>query len=158
MRVRAVEPVRGMTLEWWSKSPGVTRRPRKNRARGARNDAGPGRRRRFASTVPAPRRAAGRPRLFGLAGFLRLQLLADARRLAGTPAQVVELRAPHVALALQFDRGDQRRVRLERALDAFAAADLAHDERRVEAAVALRDHHALVGLHALAFAFDDVHV
>ena len=51
-----------------------------------------------------------------------VELLADARRLAGATAQVVELRAAHVALALDLDRRDQRRVGLERALDAFAAA------------------------------------
>ena len=86
------------------------------------------------------------------------ELFANPRRLAGAIAQVVELGAAHVALALHLDAGDQRRIGLERALDAFAARDLAHDERRVEAAIALGDHDALVGLHALALAFDDAHV
>jgi hypothetical protein len=54
--------------------------------------------------------------------------------------------------------GDQRAVQLEGALHAFAAGDLAHDEAAVQAAVALGDDHAFVGLHALARAFDDVHV
>src|SRR2546421_3857134 len=91
--------------------------------------------------------------LFGRSGAL-----ADARRLARACAQVVELRAAHIALALHLDRGDERRVGLESALDAFARGDLAHDERRVETAVALGDHHAFECLHALALAFDHVHV
>src|SRR5688572_2209684 len=45
---------------------------------------------------------------------------------------------------------------LEGALDALAGGDLAHDERGVEAAVALGDHHALEGLQALALAFHHV--
>src|SRR5438132_377665 len=95
--------------------------------------------------------------------LLRLALgaarsLADARRLAGARAQVIELRAAYVALSLHLDRGDERRVGLEGALDALARGDLAHDERRVEAAVALRDHHALEGLHPLSLALDHVHV
>src|SRR3954463_1726613 len=85
-------------------------------------------------------------------------LLADARRFGRTRAQVVELRPAHVALALHLDRGDQRRVGLEGALDALARGDLAHDEGRVEAAVALGDDHAFESLDALAFAFDHVHV
>src|SRR5688572_1367150 len=91
-------------------------------------------------------------------GFVAADALADARRLARALAQVVELRAPHFALALDLDRGDQRRVGLEGALDALARRDLAHDERRVQAAVALGDHHALERLHALPLALDHVHV
>src|SRR5580765_5703240 len=84
--------------------------------------------------------------------------LGDARRLAGAAAQVVQLGAAHVALSLHLDRGDERRIGLEGALDALARGDLAHDERGVEAAVALGDHHALEGLHALPLALDHVHV
>src|SRR5437588_9403499 len=95
--------------------------------------------------------------------LLRLALgaarsLADARRLAGARAQVIELRAAYVALPLHLDRGDERRIGLEGALDALARGNLAHDEGRVEAAVALGDHHALEGLHALSIALDHVHV
>jgi hypothetical protein len=72
-------------------------------------------------------------------------------------AQVVQLGAAHIAAALDFDAGDQRAVGLERTLHAFAAGDLAHREAAVEAAVALGDHDAFVGLHALAGAFDDAH-
>src|SRR5207248_3079012 len=56
------------------------------------------------------------------------ELLADPRRLPGASAQIVELGPPHIAFALDFDRRDQWRIRLDRALDAFAARDLAHDE------------------------------
>src|SRR5881227_2452340 len=95
--------------------------------------------------------------------LLRLALgaarsLADARRLAGARAQVIELRAAYVALSLHLDRGDERRIGLEGALDALARGDLAHDEGGVEAAIPLGDHHALEGLHALALALDHVDV
>ena len=53
----------------------------------------------------------------GLAGG---QLFLDAGGLAGAVAQVVQLGAAHIAAALDFDCGDQRRVGLEGALDAFA--------------------------------------
>src|SRR4030095_15619344 len=46
------------------------------------------------------------------------ELFADARGLSGTVAEVVELGATHVALALHLDARDERRVHLERALDA----------------------------------------
>src|SRR5581483_8753934 len=76
--------------------------------------------------------------------LVRRDLLADARALARAAAHVIQLGAAHVALALHLDRGDERRVGLERALDALARGDLAHGERRVEAAVALAldDAHA----------------
>src|SRR5207253_1732228 len=95
--------------------------------------------------------------------LLRLALgaarsLADARRLAGARAQVIELRAAYVALSLHLDRGDERRIGLEGALDALARGDLAHDEGRVEAAIPLRDDHALERLDALSLALDHVHV
>src|SRR5262245_40059474 len=91
-------------------------------------------------------------------GFLPPGALAYAGRLAGACAQVVELRAAHVALALELDRGDERRVGLEGALDALAGGDLAHHERRIQAAVLLGDDHALEGLHALSLAFHHVDV
>src|SRR5690606_36031199 len=50
------------------------------------------------------------------------------------------------------------RIELEGPLDALARGDLAHRERRVEAAVAARDDDALVGLDPLAGALDDVDV
>src|SRR6185295_2170713 len=84
------------------------------------------------------------------------ELFLDPRRLARAAAQVVQLRAAHVAAALDLDRCDQRAVGLERALDTLAARDLANDEARVQAAIALRDHDALECLDALARAFDDV--
>ena len=107
---------------------------------------------------PAPT-AAGLPDRCAAGCPARLpssQLFFDAGRLARALAQVVELGAPHVAAALDLDRGDQRAVGLERALDAFAARDLANDEARVEAAVALGDDDAFERLDALARAFDDV--
>src|SRR5947207_2216631 len=74
-----------------------------------------------------------------LAAFDRGELLLDARLLAREAAQVIELGAVHLALALHLDGGDGGRVGLERALHALAARDLADDEGGVEAAVALGD-------------------
>src|SRR5688572_9426880 len=84
--------------------------------------------------------------------------LADARRFARASAQVIELGAAHIALALHFDRSDERRIGLEGALDALSRGHLAHDERGVEAAVALGDHHAFERLQALPLALHHVHV
>src|SRR5690606_27692281 len=87
---------------------------------------------------------------------LARQLFLDPRRLARAVAQVVQLGTAHVAAALHLDARDQRRIELERALDTLARRDLADYERRVQAAVATRDHDALVGLQALASALVDV--
>src|SRR5713101_6605513 len=92
------------------------------------------------------------------ARLLAFDFLADARALARELAHVVEFRAAHGAFSLQLDRVDQRGVGLEGALDALARGHLAHRERGIDAAVLLGDHHALVGLYALALAFDDAHV
>src|SRR5436190_17468719 len=91
--------------------------------------------------------------------FLPLrELLADACRFSGATAKVVELRPAHVALALDLDARDQRRVGLERPLHSLTARHLAHDERRVEPAIPFGDHDAFVCLDALAVALDDVDV
>src|SRR5579875_3459683 len=94
----------------------------------------------------------------GSSTVLRDQLFLDSRRLARTLAQVVQLRATDVTATLHDDAREQRRVGLERTLDAFARRNLADDEVRVQATIALCDHHAFVSLHALARTFDDVHV
>src|SRR5690606_7983275 len=103
----------------------------------------------FARASSGARGAAGAGRLAG-------QLFLDARGLARAVAQVVQLGTAHVAAALHLDVRDQRRIELERPLDTLARRDLADYERRVQAAVATRDHDALVGLQALAGALDDV--
>src|SRR5690606_9703904 len=95
---------------------------------------------------PAPCRDGASSRL----GLLDDELFLDARRLARAVAQVVQLGAAHVAAALDFDAGDLRRIQLERTFDGFARGDLADDERRVQATVALGDDDAFVGLHTLA--------
>src|SRR4051794_19938884 len=89
--------------------------------------------------------AAGRP-------------LADTRALAAQLAQVVELGATDVALANQLNAVDAGAVEREYALDAFAVADLADGEAGVHAGVPAGDANALIGLDALARAFDDLHV
>src|SRR5690606_12265449 len=81
------------------------------------------------------------------------QLFLDARRLAGQLAQVVQLGLAHVTATLDGDAVDQRGVGLEGTLDAHTAGDLAHGEGAVQAAVALADHHAFVGLQTGTVAF-----
>src|SRR2546430_8884290 len=96
--------------------------------------------------------------LFALLALAMRKLFADSRGFAGSIAKVIELRAPYVSLAFDFDARDQRRICLKRTLHAFAAGNLAHDERRIEPAVALGDHDAFVCLHPLALAFDNADI
>src|SRR6476659_7050247 len=93
----------------------------------------------------------------GLAG--RTLRFRDARLLAAQPAQVIELGAPHLAVADQLDRVDHRRVEREHALDALAVRDLAHGEVLVQPAAGAADTDAFIGLDAGALALDhlDVH-
>src|SRR5690606_11466258 len=77
---------------------------------------------------------------------------------AAATAQVIELRAPHVAAPHQLDRLDQRAVQREHALDAFAVGNFPNRERRVHAGIAAGDAHALECLQTLAVAFDDAHL
>src|SRR5487761_207167 len=85
-------------------------------------------------------------------------LLANARRLAGQIPQVIELGAPHIALALYLDGSDGGAVGLKGAFHAFAVGNLAHRDRGVQAAIALGDHHALESLETLALAVLDLHL
>src|SRR5690606_15281214 len=86
------------------------------------------------------------------------QLFLDAGSLAGTVAQVVELRATNVAATLDFDAGNLRRVKLEGTFHRFTGRDLANDERRVQTTIAAANDHAFVSLHTLAVAFNHVDV
>src|SRR6266702_2437364 len=97
-------------------------------------------------------------RLLLAALVMAFDFLADARALAGELAHIVELGAAHVAFPLQLDRIDRRGKGLEGALDALPRGHFAHGERGIDPAVLLGDDHALVGLHALALAFDDADV
>src|SRR5690606_17153649 len=92
------------------------------------------------------------PRSDGLAN----QLFLDASGFARQVAQIIQFSTADVATALDFDRGDLRRIQLESTLDGFARRDLAHGERGIQAPVAAGDDHAFVGLGALARAFDHV--
>src|SRR5215510_558459 len=96
--------------------------------------------------------------LFFSASTRRARLFGDARGLAAASAQVIELRPAHVAAADELDRDQARRMQREHALHAFAVADLAHGEGGVDAGVLARDDDAFEGLHALAVAFDHLHV
>src|SRR6185437_14397900 len=72
--------------------------------------------------------------------------LGNARRLAGAAAQVVELGAPHRALAHDLDHRDARRVEREDALHALAIGNLAQREIRIDPGILARDAHALESL------------
>ena len=84
--------------------------------------------------------------------------LAHTRALADTVAQVVELRAPHVAARGQLDALDLGRVHREHALDADAEGLLAHRERLARAMTLALDDDALEHLHAAAGALDHLEV
>src|SRR6185503_3718784 len=85
-------------------------------------------------------------------------LLADARRLAGEVAKVVELRAANAAAANHRHFGQHGAVHREDALHPNAVRDLPHRERLAHAGAATRDAHALERLNALLFAFLHAHV
>src|SRR6185295_18375620 len=85
-------------------------------------------------------------------------LLGDAGAFAAQTAQVIQLRAAHLAATHDLDRVDHRRIEREHALDALAVGDLAHREALVDAAARARDAHALVSLEARALALDHLHV
>src|SRR3954470_21601786 len=84
--------------------------------------------------------------------------LADARVLADTVAQVVQLRAPDVAAGGDLDLLDLRRVHGERALHADAERLLADGERLASAVALALDHDALEDLRAATRALDDLEV
>src|SRR5450830_377676 len=86
------------------------------------------------------------------------QFFFDTRRFTRTLTQIVQLGAANITTAFHFDRSDQRRVQLERTLNAFAGRDLTNDEVRVQATVTTGDNDAFVCLGALAGAFDYVDV
>src|SRR5690606_8045739 len=86
------------------------------------------------------------------------QLLLDTGGLTRTAAQIIQFSTADITTALHFDAGDLRGVELERTFNGFARRDLAHDERRVQAAAAARNDNTFVGLHTLAGAFNHVHV
>src|SRR5260370_1234769 len=66
----------------------------------------------------------------GSSAVFRHELFLDPSRLARTFAQVVQLRTTHIAATLHDNARQQRRVGLERTLDAFARRNLADDEIR----------------------------
>ena len=103
------------------------------------------------------RRLVQQPRLDRLLGA-GVAALAHARALADAVAQVVELRAAHVAARGELDALDLRRVHREHALHADAEGLLAHGERLARAVALALDHDALEDLHAAARALDHLEV
>src|SRR6266571_345411 len=75
--------------------------------------------------------------------------LANAGRLSTEIAQVIKLRAPHVAFLYYIDVIDDRRVKRKNSLDTDAEAGLAHGDRFAHAAVLARNADALESLKAL---------
>src|SRR6202021_4266338 len=73
--------------------------------------------------------------------------LVDARSFAGQITQVVQLGTPNRAAALHADFADRGAESLEHALHSLAVRNLAHRERRIEAAVLLGEDATLVGLN-----------
>ena len=63
----------------------------------------------------------------------RIRALEDAGRLAAAAAQIIELRATHLAAAEDLDLGDVGRVDREHALHALAVGNLADGEVLVDA-------------------------
>jgi hypothetical protein len=96
----------------------------------------------------------------GLDRLLRpdVAALADAGALADAVAQVVELRAAHVAAGGDLDALDLRRVHGERALHADAERLLADGERLARAVALALDDDALEDLGPAAGALDDLEV
>src|SRR6185437_15193496 len=92
-----------------------------------------------------------------LAAVVLAASLGDARRLAATGAQVIQLGAPDGAAAYDVNRADARRIEREDALDALAIRDLAQGEVRVDPGILAGDAYPLESLDALALAFDDPH-
>src|SRR6266508_1757194 len=91
-------------------------------------------------------------------GQMTLPSLLDTGRLTSQAAQVIQLRAPHLALADDLDRIEPWRVQQERALDADAVrCDPPEGEVLINTAAAAANHHALEVLRALAVALDDAH-
>ena len=89
---------------------------------------------------------------------VRLAQLADASLLADLAAQVVQLRAVHVADRVDLDLVDLRRMQRERALDADAEGVLADGEGLARARALPLDHDPLEHLDPLAGAFDHAEV
>src|SRR5690625_1456565 len=88
----------------------------------------------------------------------RLALLADLGGLAAKVAQVVELRATHIAASGDLDLRDDRRMHREGALDTDAEADLAHRERLADSCTVSANDHALEDLNTRPAALGDPHV
>src|SRR5258705_5276698 len=84
--------------------------------------------------------------------------LLDARRLAGEMAQVVELGPAHAAATDDIDVGQHGALDREDGLDADAVGDLAHGERRADAAAPTGNADSLERLDALLLPFLDAHV
>src|SRR3954463_991242 len=108
----------------------------------------PPRRARRCRTPPPARRRSERERASALAQLAHASLLADLA------AQVVELRAVHVADLLHLDLVDLRRMQRERALDADAERVLADGERLTCPGTLPLDHDPLEDLNPLAGSLD----
>src|SRR5690606_34723123 len=99
--------------------------------------------------------AATRTLALALAADLLADELLHARLLADAIAEVVELRAAHVAAASDLDVLHAGAVHGEDPLDALAGDDAPNGDRLAEAAALVGDHGAREDLDALLVAFLD---
>src|SRR5690606_20114395 len=109
-----------------------------------------------ATTGWGRRRPCTRSRVIPGSGVVAL--LLDAGLLAREVAQVVQLRAAHIAAGDDLDLVDGRGVHGEHALHADAEGDLADAEGLAHAVALTADDVALEDLDTGAVALDDLHV
>src|SRR5215472_184624 len=102
----------------------------------------------FSSCVVAAARTVGTYAFAGAFG--------DARSLAGTAPQIIQLRSPNHAAPHHLDRRDPGRKERKDTLDALAVRNLAQREIGVHARIFAADAHPFEDLDALAFALDDL--
>src|SRR5665213_1549778 len=146
----------GMTMAHATTGP--AREPRPTSSTPAMS-APPVRRSSRSIVVQRARCTSGGPAACELRGLGDLNLaLLDPRCLAGSGAQIVELRAAHAATSNDVHVAEHWAVEREDSLDADAVGDLTNRERLAHAATALGDAHALEGLQPLLFSFFYSHV
>ena len=91
----------------------------------------------------------------GRAAVSAIEALLNPGGFAHPLAQIEKFGATHLAAALHLDGGHLGAVDHEHPLHADALEDAAHGDGFVHAAVALGDHHTLIGLNALFVALTD---
>ena len=86
-----------------------------------------------------------------------IEALLHAGGLAHPFPQIEKLRPSHFTATFNLDGGNLWAMQHEDSLNADALEDPAHGDGLIQAAMALGDHHTLVGLNTLFIAFADAH-